>query len=132
MLGSKFPKFLSVLKQQISFSSNFSSIFSVMRHNSSVLFLVEILYTFNKRSKFGEIESLKFGTFMGSFCQNNIKFQPKGTEELSLLTLTSDAKFKEKLTCSFKYDMRNFLNFHPTIQKSESSTLTVYFCLKYI
>ena len=27
--------------------------------------------------KFGEIESLKFGTLMGSFCQNNIKFQLK-------------------------------------------------------
>ena len=44
-------------------------------------FLAEILYTFNKRSlsryKFGEIESLKFGTLMGSFRQNNIKFQLK-------------------------------------------------------
>ena len=36
---SKFTKFLSFLKQQqISFSSNFASIFRVMRHNSSVLF----------------------------------------------------------------------------------------------
>ena len=35
---SSFAKFLSFLKQQISFSSNFASIFRVMRHNSSVLF----------------------------------------------------------------------------------------------
>ena len=45
-------------------------------HETQLLctFLAEILYTFNKRSlsryKFGEIESLKFGTLMGSFCQN--------------------------------------------------------------
>ena len=30
----------------------------------------------------------------------------------------SDAKFKEKLTFGFKYDMKNLMNFHPTIQKS--------------
>ena len=72
---------MSVLKQQISFSSNVASIFSVMRYNSSVLVLAEILYTFNKRIqsryKFGEIENLKFGTLMGSLRQNNIKFQLK-------------------------------------------------------
>ena len=33
------------------------------------------------------------------------------------MALKSDAKFKEK-TCGFKYDMRNFVNFHPTTQKS--------------
>ena len=37
VLRSKFTKFLSVLKQQSTFSSNFASIFSVMRHNSSLL-----------------------------------------------------------------------------------------------
>ena len=36
------------------------------------------------------------------------------------MTLKSDAKFKEKLTCGFKYDMRNLVNFHPTTQKSEN------------
>ena len=34
------------------------------------------------------------------------------------MTLNIDAKFKEKLTCGFKYDMRNLVNFHPTTQKS--------------
>ena len=38
LLGWKFTKFLSVLKQQVSFSSNSGSIFSVKRRNSSVLF----------------------------------------------------------------------------------------------
>ena len=36
------------------------------------------------------------------------------------MTLKSDAKFKEKLTCDFKYDMRNLVNFYPTTQKSEN------------
>ena len=35
------------------------------------------------------------------------------------MTLKSDAKFKEKLICGFKYDMRNLVNFHPTTLESE-------------
>ena len=46
------------------------------------------------------------------------------------MTLKSDAKFKEKLTCGFKYDMRNLVNFHPTTQKSENFTSMGYFCPK--
>ena len=48
-------------------------------HETQLLctFLAQILYTFNKKSlswhNCGEIKSLKFGTLMGSFCQNNIK-----------------------------------------------------------
>ena len=48
------------------------------------------------------------------------------------MTLKSDAKFKEKLTCIFKYDMRNFVNFHPTTHKSKNFTSMGYFCLKYV
>ena len=48
------------------------------------------------------------------------------------MTLRSDAKIKVKLTCSFKYGMRNFDNFHPTTQKPKNVTLTGYFCPKYI
>ena len=48
------------------------------------------------------------------------------------MTLKSDAKFKEKLTCGFKYDMRNLVNFHPTTQKSKNFTLMGYFCPKYM
>ena len=59
VLGSKFTKFLSFLKQKISFSSNFAPLFGIMRHISSILFLAETLYTFSKSSlskyKFGEI-----------------------------------------------------------------------------
>ena len=48
------------------------------------------------------------------------------------MTLKSDAKFKEKLTCGFKYDMRNLVNFHPTTQKSENFTLMGYLCPNYM
>ena len=36
------------------------------------------------------------------------------------MTLNSDSRFKEKLTCGFKYDMRNLVNFDPTTQKPEN------------
>ena len=32
------------------------------------------------------------------------------------MTLKSDAKLKEKLTCGFEYDVRNLVSFHPTTQ----------------
>ena len=34
------------------------------------------------------------------------------------MTLKSDARFKEKLTFDFKYDMRTLVNIHPATQKS--------------
>ena len=72
VLGSKFPKFLSFLKQQISFSSSFVWLFSDMRHNSSVLFLAEIRWNLT-----WAVGCLKFCTLMGSFSPNHIKFQLK-------------------------------------------------------
>ena len=48
------------------------------------------------------------------------------------MTLKRDAKFKEKLTCGFKYDdMRNSVNFHSTTQKSKNFILMDYFCQKH-
>ena len=48
------------------------------------------------------------------------------------MTLTSDAKFKEKLTCGLKYDMKDLVSFHPTTQKSKTFTLMGYFCPKFM
>ena len=48
------------------------------------------------------------------------------------MILKSDEKFKEKLTCAFKYDMRNLVRFHLTTQKSENFTSMGSFCPKYI
>ena len=48
------------------------------------------------------------------------------------MTLKSDAKFKGQLTCGFKHGMMNFMNFHPTSQKSKNLSLMGYFCPKYM
>ena len=48
------------------------------------------------------------------------------------MALKSDAKFKEKPTCGFKYDMTNLVNFHPTTQKSKNFTPMSYFCPQYM
>ena len=80
VLGSKFTKFLSVLKQQISFSSNFASMFSVMRHNSSVIFSWIFIYFQQKVPIKVQIWwnwKSKIWHFDGPFYQNNIKFQLK-------------------------------------------------------
>ena len=36
------------------------------------------------------------------------------------MTLKSDAKFKGKLTCGLKNDIKNLLNFHASSRKSEN------------
>ena len=112
---------MSILKQQIGFCSNFASFFSINRHNSSILFLAEIVYTFNKRSlpkyKFGEINlsSWNFPEILAlwwaPFVRVILSFSQESTEEFSLMTLKSTAKFKEKLTFGFKYDMKDLVNF---------------------
>ena len=77
------------------------------------------------------VESLKFCTLMGSFCPNHIKIQLKKYWRVSFMTMKSDSKYKEKLNCDFKSDMRNLMNFHPTTQKSENFFLIGSFCPKY-
>ena len=47
------------------------------------------------------------------------------------MTIKSDVKFEEKLTCGFEYDMRDLLNFHPTTQRFENFFLMGSFCPKY-
>ena len=48
------------------------------------------------------------------------------------MILKTDTKLKEKLTCGFKYDIKNLVNFHPTTEKSEYFTSISFFCPKYI
>ena len=48
------------------------------------------------------------------------------------MTLKNDVKFKEKLTCGFKYDMRNLVNFHPTTQKFKNFNSMDFFCPKFL
>ena len=73
VVGSKFTKFLSFLKQHTSSSSNFASCFRDMRHNSLYFFSWNFLY-FQRKEPIKiwwnftwAVESLKFCTFlMGS------------------------------------------------------------------
>ena len=43
--------------------------------------------------------------------------------EICVVTMKNDATFGKKLTCCFKTDMRNFLNFDPSTQKSQKFAL---------
>ena len=65
VLGSNFTKFLSFVKQQISFSSNFASLFSVMKDNPSVLFRLNIKY-------FPQQEQMKVRIFVTFECLGQI------------------------------------------------------------
>ena len=47
-------------------------------------------------------------------------FDLKNTEELSFMTLKSDAKFEEKTTCGLENDIRNMTNVHQSTGKSQN------------
>ena len=51
----------------------------------------------------------------------------KSTEELCIMTMKNDANFEEEMTCHFKIDMRNLMNFDPSTQ---TGTLMGSFCPK--
>ena len=43
----------------------------------------------------------------------------KFTEELCVMKMKNDAEFEEELTCRFKIDMRNLMNFDPSAKMSQ-------------
>ena len=47
----------------------------------------------------------------------------KFTGNLCVKTMKNDAKTEEELTCQFKIEMRNFMNFDLTTQKSQEFAL---------
>ena len=61
----------------------------------------------------GALENLKNLHFNGLLLNKvyNV-WAKKSIEELCLMALKIDAKFEGKLTCAFKNDMRNLVNFH--------------------
>ena len=127
MFGSNFTKFLFFLKQQISFFFKFC--ISLQGHEimTSLYYLAKILYTLRSLSKYkiGEIlckqsKVWSFALWWAPFVQIVYSFNQKSTEELSLMTLNSDPKLKEKLTFCLKNDMRNLMNFNLISEKSEN------------
>ena len=57
--------------------------------------------------------------FVVFLLSKSYKITAKKVKKSYLMKLKSDVKLKRKLTYGFKYDMRNYVNFHPTTQKSE-------------
>ena len=47
----------------------------------------------------------------------------KFSGELCVMRMKNDAKFEEDLTCQFKIDMRNLINFDPSTRKSKKFEL---------
>ena len=63
------------------------------------------------------LKSLKNYTLRGSFCPKDIMFQ---LEDLWVMTLKGDAKFKGKLTRNLKDKIKNLVNFSESSQRSEN------------
>ena len=57
------------------------------------------------------------------FVQSRKDMTLKFVEELCVMAMKNNAKFEEKLTCHFKTDMRNLMNFHLSTQKSKKIAL---------
>ena len=47
----------------------------------------------------------------------------KFTGELCVMTMKNDAKFEEELTCQFKIDLSNLMNFGSSTRKSQKFEL---------
>ena len=87
-------------------------------------------FKYFQRKKLWAVKSLKFCTLMGSFCPNHIKCQLKKYSKLPIMTLKSDAKFKEKLASVFKHEGRDLVNFHLPTQRFENSASMCSFLCK--
>ena len=68
-------------------------------------------------------ESLKIGTLMDTFIESRKCMSLKFIGELCLMKMKNDQKFEEKLTCQFKFDVRNLTNFDPSTRKSHKFAL---------
>ena len=73
-----------------------------------------------KMTKFSpeHLKVSKLGLWWDPLIQNRKRMSLKSTEELCVMTMKNDAKFEEELTCHFKIDMRNLINFDPSTWKS--------------
>ena len=97
----KFAKFLtSFLKGQVSFPSNFASIFSAIKNNCSVLFLTQTLYTLVKGANlraiffyFRVFES-KFFKFLMSILKWQVNFSSNFALFFIFMTHNSCVDFK--------------------------------------
>ena len=83
---------------------------------------------FERLEKFGKLlpEHLKvskLGLLWDPFVQSRQGITLKFAGELCVMTVTNNAKFEEKLTCHFKTDMGNLMNFDSSTRKSKKIAL---------
>ena len=65
----------------------------------------------------------KLGLWWNLLIQSRKSMSLKFTEELCVITMKNDAKFEEELTCCFKIDMRNLINFNPSAWKCQTFSI---------
>ena len=65
----------------------------------------------------------KLGLWWDPFVLSRKGMTLKFSENLCVMTMKNNAKFKEDLTCHFKTDMRNLTNFDSNYQKSKKIAL---------
>ena len=132
MLWWKFAKFLMLFsKPQVSFSSNFLSLFSVKKDNSSILFLAQALYTLVKKNPL-KYKFLRFLSGRVKICQiPHVNFET-----------TSQFLFKAHLyffSCNFIYfqqkepiEVQIWWNFTWAVESLKFCTLMGSFCPNHI
>ena len=137
----KIHQILIIFETTSSFSSNFASLFRVIRYNSSMLFQLKF-YILSTKSAYDSTNSVKFHVtsqkfeilhFDGLLLSKSYTVLAKKVQKsyLSWHWRVMD-RLKKNPTGSFKQDMRSLVNFHPTTQNSESFTSMSSFCPKYI
>ena len=139
---------MSCLKLQVSFSLNFVSLFNVMIssfcwnyvkfqlrkiQSSYVSWPWRVMQNFRNNwfviSKITRIwwilthalkslKNLRFDWFL--LCKEVNVWPKKKAEKLSFMTLKSDGKLEEKLTCSLENDKKNLTNFHQSTRKCQN------------
>ena len=63
------------------------------------------------------------GLFLGAFIKSRKYASLKFIGELCVMRMKNDAKFEEELTCQFKIDLSNLMNFESSTQKSQKFEL---------
>ena len=70
-----------------------------------------------------QLKVSKLGYWWDHLIQSRKSMSLKSTEELYVMTMKNDTKFEKELTCQFKIDMRNLMNFDPSTWKSQKLAL---------
>ena len=68
-----------------------------------------------------KVQKLEF--WRGPFVQSRKLMSSKFTGEFCVMTMKNDTKFEQELTCQFKIDIRNLINFDSSTQKSQKFAL---------